>query len=115
MRRYARAADLAGDLHRFLAGEPIHARPVGRAAHGPLDACNPLPAALVIALVVAVLGGFAGVFGQWRRAEALAEQNASERDAAIRERDRADRNYDRAKRVVENRPSWAATWLIRRE
>jgi tetratricopeptide (TPR) repeat protein len=33
-RRYATAGELAADLHRWLKGEPIHARPVGRLEQG---------------------------------------------------------------------------------
>jgi eukaryotic-like serine/threonine-protein kinase len=102
-RRYESAAALADDLRRFLAHEPIRARPVGsleRVARWVRR--NPLAATLLLALAMALIGGFAGIVSQWRRADALAIQNGQERDAAVRERDRADRNLTRAKNAVEH-------------
>lgn len=69
-RRYPRARDLAEDLRRWLSGEPIRARPVGRIER--LQRwCRryPLAASLLAALVVVFSLGFAGVTWQWMRAE----------------------------------------------
>ena len=68
-RRYASAADLADDLRRFLDGEPIVARPVGKVERlRKWVNRNPAVAALTgLTLVVAAVG-FALVFDQWRRA-----------------------------------------------
>src|SRR5205085_175793 len=52
-RRYATAAELAEDLGRFLAGEPVAARPVGRWQRG-LKWCRRNPA--VAGLLGAVFG-----------------------------------------------------------
>jgi tetratricopeptide (TPR) repeat protein/tRNA A-37 threonylcarbamoyl transferase component Bud32 len=110
-RRYATAQDLADDLRRFRAGEPIRARPVG-AGERVVVWCRRKPgvAGLLAALVLVFLAGSAGVLWQWRSARrnaADAEQNAAacrrERDTALQEKDRAERRlqmvHDRVDRL----------------
>jgi serine/threonine-protein kinase len=71
-RRYATAGALADDLRNYLDGRPIKARPVG-----PLERTwrwcrrNPRVALLLATLALAFIGGFIGIFSQWRRAEHL--------------------------------------------
>ncbi len=72
--RYASAEALAHDLERWQRGEPVRARPVGRRerVHKWVRR-RPHLAALAALLVLALVGGFAGVSWQWRRAADLAE------------------------------------------
>lgn len=65
-RRYTTAADLAADLARFQAGEPIHARPVNAAERALKWARrHPAVAALGTAFCVAVIAGLAGTTSLW--------------------------------------------------
>lgn len=69
-RRYATAQELADELARFQAGEPIHARPIGPAGKV-WRWCRRKPS-LAAAMGVALLSLLVGVVGiavQWRRAE----------------------------------------------
>jgi WD40 repeat protein len=76
-RRYASALLLAEDLERFARGEPIRARAVtAPEALWRWARRRPRIAALAGALLVTFLGGFAGVFWQWRRAEHSRAQEA---------------------------------------
>ena len=60
-RRYATAKELADDLHRYLAGEPIQARPVRRAERAWRWARrNPAVASLTTALSSVVVGSIVG-------------------------------------------------------
>jgi tetratricopeptide (TPR) repeat protein len=61
-RRYGSAAELADDLSRFLAGEAVKARPLGRTART-WRWCrrNPRVAGLLAALVLVFASGFIGV------------------------------------------------------
>ena len=77
--RYATAAELAGDLRRFVEDRPIRARRIGlheRAVRW--GRRNPLAAGLLAGLVLVFLAGFAGVTVQWRRAEAAGARAANE-------------------------------------
>jgi serine/threonine-protein kinase len=69
-RRYASARAVCEDLDRWLRGEPILARPVGPVVRAALW-CRRKPALATLAalLLLAVLGGFAGVTWMWREAD----------------------------------------------
>ena len=56
--RYDTVDDLSDDLHRFLDGDPVRARPIGRTERF-CRWCrrNPVPAALLLTVIVTVTGG----------------------------------------------------------
>jgi tetratricopeptide (TPR) repeat protein len=102
--RYPGVQAMADDLRRFLAGEPVLARPVGRVTHA-WRWCRRRPAlaGLALALVVAIVAGFAAVTWQWQRAERHLRQSEinferaeSERERAESERERAEENLRQA-------------------
>jgi tetratricopeptide (TPR) repeat protein len=105
-RRYATAGALAEDLRRFLAGEPIQARPVGAWERGVKWAKRrPAAAALVGVSAIAVLGLIAG--GWW-----YAEAQARLRHEAEQARDEADRRFAFARRAVDEMyTDFAEKWL----
>ncbi|MSU59351.1 MAG: hypothetical protein EXS35_14470 [Pedosphaera sp.] len=86
LRRYPTAEVLSKDLERWLAREPIEARPVTRIERVAKWARrNPAVATLTILALALFLVGLAGVFWQWKRAERNAVR-AEEKSAESRER-----------------------------
>jgi tRNA A-37 threonylcarbamoyl transferase component Bud32 len=118
-RRYATAADLAADLHRFRTGEPIMARPVGVAERTvKWVKRRPSAAALlgvsVLGALLLLLGGAyftrelarerntardekATAEGEWKRAEDEKEKGDKERRRAEQEEAEARRQLERAR------------------
>jgi WD40 repeat protein len=84
-KRYASAQALAEDLHRFLEGKPIRARPTNAVERTvKWVRRRPAVAALLAAIVAVTVLGFAAVAWKWREAEA----NRAEAEAALRESNR---------------------------
>ncbi|HZR21036.1 MAG TPA: serine/threonine-protein kinase [Verrucomicrobiae bacterium] len=82
-RRYATAEELAQDLGRFLAHQPILAQPVSAARHAWLWCCrHPVPALLSGLLLATVFLGLAGIVWEWRRAELHAQGETRQRQFA---------------------------------
>ncbi len=68
-RRYGSAQALAEDLGRYVAGEPIPARPVTRLERAVMwSRRNPAVASLLAMVILVTVVGFGGVFWQWRAA-----------------------------------------------
>jgi hypothetical protein len=128
-KRYTTAAELAAELRRFLAGEPIQARPVGQAERG-WRWCrrNPAVAGLLAAVAVTLLLGTGVAWWlairaeanaqQASKQEALAEQRAIEAQAneqwALQEKGKADdarKQVEEEKRRAERQRD-RAEWLV---
>jgi WD40 repeat protein len=106
-KRYVTAGELADDLGRFLDDEPIRARPVGLV--GRLvrwGRRNPMPAALLSALMVTGLSAFVAILWQWRtavhaRQDAVEAQQKAERAGADERRARYRSNIAAAAAALQ--------------
>ncbi len=96
-KRYADASALSGDLRRFLAGEPIMARPVGRIEKG-WRWCQRNPRVALLTAAVVVLFLIAGAaFGVLWANEARERRETADRRARTKDHRRpahADRTKD---------------------
>jgi WD40 repeat protein len=112
--RYASAAELAEDLRRFQAGEPVKARPVGRAERG-LKWVRRHPAAAAaygLATLVLVLGGLGGgAAWLWQLSEQAREQLADEK----RQSEAARQEADSARGRLADLSNLHRIWLAHRE
>jgi eukaryotic-like serine/threonine-protein kinase len=89
--RYPSVDAMADDLRRYLARQPIRARPDSRAYRSAkFVRRNRLPVALAAIAALALLAGLAGTLVQARRAEREATLAAQGRDFAIRQLTRAE-------------------------
>ena len=110
-RRYASAQALAEDLRRYLAGEPILARPIGRIERAVLWVRRkPAIAGLIAAVVIAVAGGLLGTSVGWFAALRAAQRRTGPRrmtPSSHRPRNESrPRSPGGAGRRPVTRPSW---------
>jgi WD40 repeat protein/tRNA A-37 threonylcarbamoyl transferase component Bud32 len=107
-RRYPTAQALADDLRRFLKGQPIQARPVGRLERTwRLIKRRPLVTALLLLLAGVVALSFSGLTALWLMAAAARRDVETERDAVARAKAEADKGRDTARRLL-----YGARWSL---
>lgn len=101
--RYASATELADDLRRFEAGEPVRARPV-RALGRALRWCRrrPLPATLALALATALTAGAATATALWLRAEGHRRDAEANEQRARAGEARAVAHLERARVTIDD-------------
>jgi eukaryotic-like serine/threonine-protein kinase len=94
-RRYATARDLARDLERYQAGEPVQARPVGQVQRS-WRWCrrNPAWASMFVVLALVVFGSMGGLYAMYRHAD-------QERQNADAQRNVAEKNGDGQRKIKE--------------
>lgn len=99
-RRYGSARELGDELRRFLAGEPILARPLNRVQRG-WRWCRRHPAVASLSAVILLLALFAaaGVTSQWLRAE--------------RNLDRANLAFERLNTASDQMLTVVEDWVVR--
>jgi serine/threonine protein kinase len=96
-KRYATAEELADDLHRYLRGEPIAARPVPMLERGvKWLRRRPALTAVLLVILLALVGLVAG--GVWftRKLQVEHAVTLAERERAEQEKDRAEEQRHRA-------------------
>lgn len=106
-KRYARAADLAADLQRYLDGEPIQARPISAVEKAVKWARRrPVIAALLAGVTVSTVLGLAALTVALLKSQMLAAAEADKLAAAVRIAEEAEGRADaeaRAKDASEAR------------
>ncbi len=100
-KRYATAALLAADLERFLAGEPIRARPASPGERLVKWARRkPALATALILLTVSLAALVAGVVAHNVRLQREVRRAEEATAEAVRQGERADRNYRKARDAI---------------
>ncbi len=115
VKRYPSAAALADDLGRYLAGEPILARPVDLAERAvKWVRRRPVIAALIASVVVMGLLGMSGVIWQWREAIAARTDAQDQAEIARGEAEFANRRLYDVKMNVAQRAweDWNPTLFL---
>jgi serine/threonine-protein kinase len=103
--RYQTARELADDLRRWLAGRPIHARPVSRWERTRLWARrNPAVGVLSVSLLVALIGGGVALATAWHAARQAARElreNLYAADIHVAHRAATDGDITRAAALLD--------------